>query len=192
MGILEQQQVADQRWRAEVDRTLEEHMERLGLLETRGEESEKRMTSIELKLDENTKLTAQINTNTGALVTWVANITGFKNTVKWLGGLVLWLSITAAALGMLWWIVKTGELPHKVDRGAPVLAGVVWWRRARGLTAGSAEPVVPVDLRDAVLTSYGIWRMSAGNPRWHLFRNGEPVSAARLRYFDDGSMRLVH
>lgn len=115
MGVLEQQQVVDQNWRKEVDRQLDEHFERLNRHEELLQEGDARMTALSEKIDANTTITKRIETNTGTLVKWVENVTGFKNTVNWFASLLLKLAAIAVALGIVVWWLRTGELPRKAQ-----------------------------------------------------------------------------
>jgi hypothetical protein len=118
MGVLENAQVADERWRKRVDETLDDHRDQLSGFEekftrgnTRFEEGERRMTAIELKLDQNNKMTETINTNTSGIVTWTKNVSGFNNVVKYVGDLLLKVAAVIIAAGVVNYFMKSGEAP---------------------------------------------------------------------------------
>lgn len=107
----EEAERAERDWRAMVVRRLQEHFDRL-------EAGDIRMNAIEDKIDHNTDVTERVEKNTKIVVTWVTNITGFKNVVDWVGALFLKLAAFVGACGILYWAVATGQLPKRVE--API------------------------------------------------------------------------
>jgi type I site-specific restriction endonuclease len=109
MGVHEEgQAIVTKKWQESVDRALEEHMERL-------DKGDDRFDSLEQAINSNTEITQRVETNTKAVVTWVNNVTGFKNVVDWLGELALKFAAVLAAVTVLWYAVSTGHLPAKVE-----------------------------------------------------------------------------
>lgn len=120
MGVLEQQQVADQIWRKEVDAKLDEHFERLDRHDeliaqherqfTAGRE---RMSAIEGKIDHNTSVTERIDLNTASMVAAWKNWGGFTTVSKWILALIVGVAALIIAGGVIYWFISTGTLPHK-------------------------------------------------------------------------------
>lgn len=107
MGVLEERRALDEEWRRRVDTTLDEHMERLDAGDTR-------MTELAEKMDTNNNMTAEIKSNTATLVGWVNNIKGFNNVTNWAFAMLIKASVIIIAAGVVFWFVKTGDLPRKL------------------------------------------------------------------------------
>lgn len=170
MGILEQQQLEDGRWRQQVDATLDVHRDLLADFEAkfnrgnaRFAEGEARMTRLETLLGDNNTMTASVQTSMGTLttdlstlksdtsllVTWMKNAIGFRNVMTALAAFVLWLSVFLIALGVVWFVATQHRLPEpkRTDLGVFLGAVVPLRRRAYpvGLAcAGYPRPASPV------------------------------------------------
>jgi hypothetical protein len=113
MGVLEEQQVADANWRRDVDRRLDQHFERL-------ESGEERMNAMALQVEENTTITREgrdiakaVKDDTAELVKVANAFKGAATVMGWLQKSILFLAAMLVAGGILWWFVKTGEIPKK-------------------------------------------------------------------------------
>lgn len=127
MGVLEQQHIADQRWRDDVSRRLDEHFEKIEdhdrLLAVhsekfargndRFEEGEDRMTGLETKVQLNNEMTERIENNIATMLLYWQNFMGFKAVSKGIFSIVVGASVFIIALGVIWYFLSTGQLPRK-------------------------------------------------------------------------------
>lgn len=120
MGVLEDAQVAEQRWRDQVDRRLAEtfdaltdHEERFNRGNDRFTRGEVRMTELAGEMAKNNEMTARIDTNTAEIREIFEAVKGVVKVGGWLGRSVMWAAGLAIAIGVLVWWYKTGELPKK-------------------------------------------------------------------------------
>lgn len=113
MGILEDAQMADQMWRADVSRRLDEHFEAIERHAELLAEGDRRMRALADAIDENTVITKRIDDSTSTIVKGFKAIEGFSTVTGWLGKAVLVTGAIILALGVIYWYFKTGELPRK-------------------------------------------------------------------------------
>lgn len=113
MGILEAQQVADQIWRREVDKALEEHMERLDAHDALFAQGASRMTELAGKIAENTGITQAVKADTDAIVKAFKAWGGFTTVSRWILALIVGIAALIIAGGVIYWFVASGTLPHK-------------------------------------------------------------------------------
>lgn len=107
MGVLEEQHAQHEQRLRQAEKRLDEHMERL-------DSGDSRMNAIEEKVDLNNAMTERIDKNTTALLGIFNAFEGAAKVGGWVGALVKWVSMFVIAIGVLWWALKTGELPKKL------------------------------------------------------------------------------
>jgi hypothetical protein len=106
VGVLEERQALDERWRRKIEDRLDEHFERL-------ESGDGRMSSLEAGMAENTKLTGEVKKNTDEILAIFGALKGFVTVGGWVGTAVKWLAGVLIALGIIYIVWKTGDLPRK-------------------------------------------------------------------------------
>lgn len=106
MGVLEQNQVADAEWRRRVDNTLDAHFERL-------ERGDTKFDELDRKIAENTKITTNTSNDVKELLAIFKPLTGFFTVTGWMGKGLVWVAAIVIAAGVIFWYVKTGDLPRK-------------------------------------------------------------------------------
>jgi hypothetical protein len=95
---------ADDGWRAEVDRRLGEGDKRMSELTTE-------IGAARREIGENTRVTKEIKENTDQLVEVFKNLKGF-NAVSKIGiRVILTIGALLVALGAIWYVIHTGNLP---------------------------------------------------------------------------------
>jgi hypothetical protein len=70
------------------------------------------LTTLTKAMEENTAITKELK----PVMTWSANWTGFKNVAEWFLNNLIKGALAIAAAGVVYWLVKDGTLPKKVQR----------------------------------------------------------------------------
>lgn len=120
MGLLEEAQVADRLWRDRVDRTLEEHKERLNEHDALLDLGAKRMTELTTKIDTNTTITESIKADTAAVVKAFQAWGGFTTVGRWIIATIVGAAALIVAGGVIYWFISSGTLPRSGQASAPV------------------------------------------------------------------------
>lgn len=114
MGVLEQGQVlVGEDWKRDVESRLEEHSNRLLAGNERFERTEKRIGEVADAVDANTAITEKTAKNVEKLVDIFQAFDGFVRVGGWLGNTVKWVAGVLICGAVIYWFVKTGDLPKK-------------------------------------------------------------------------------
>jgi hypothetical protein len=118
MGVLEEHQVTIEALRKHVDRGLDEIRDQFTDVEEKFNRGNKRFTELEErqnqfeeKLDANNAMTAKGLANTDRLVEIFTAFEGFVKVGGWMGNALKWFAAVAIAVGVIWYVLKTGGPP---------------------------------------------------------------------------------
>jgi hypothetical protein len=115
----------DDEWRREVNARLADHLERLEAGDKRMSELADGIKKANDAITKNNDMTESIKKNTEAVVTWVNNITGFRNVVTFLGDLAIRLAAVLGAVALVIYAVRTGDIPRKASASLPPTEQIV-------------------------------------------------------------------
>lgn len=128
MGVLEEgQTIVAEAWKRDVSTRLDDHFEKIeefGEKFKRGndrfERGEKRIEEVADEvgkaneaISKNTEITERIEEKVDRFLTIFEALEGFITVGGWMGKLVLFVAAVVVALGILYWVWKTGDLPKK-------------------------------------------------------------------------------
>jgi hypothetical protein len=99
VALADERRRSDDAWREDIERRV-----------TAGEALVSELTA---KLEENTKITQRIDAGVGEILSIFAALKGFVTVGGWLGTAIKWVAGVLIAAGIIWLVLKTGDLPRK-------------------------------------------------------------------------------
>lgn len=104
MGILEEQHAAHEERLRDAERRLDEQQERL-------EAGDARMNDFAMALQKNNDASERIEKGVKEILSIFTALKGFVTVGGWLGTGIKWAAGLIVAAGVVWLVIKTGDLP---------------------------------------------------------------------------------